>query len=412
MMPPVSFTNLLVVVAVAWAMPLLLGFVPKLRLPAVVLEIVAGIAIGPAGLGLATVDLPIQVLALLGLAILLFLAGLEIEFERLRGRVLQLTTLGFVLSFALALLIAYALKAFGLVQSPLLVAIILSATALGVLIGVLKDAGQATTKFGQLVIAGATIADIATVVLLSLFFSREASGVGAQLLLIGALLSLALMLAAALLWAGRSMSLPSILVRLQDTTAQIRVRGAFLLLVLFAALAQRLGLEIILGAFLAGALLAAVDRDRQMTHPRFRQKLEAIGFGVFIPVFFVSSGMRFNLAALFASASALALVPLFLLALLVIRGLPALLYRPLLGTRGTIAAGLLQATSLSFIVAASQIGVELGALDQATGAALVAAGLLSVLLFPFAALILLSRQEQTGNAMLNEQQTETVAGDA
>jgi Kef-type K+ transport system membrane component KefB len=185
-----------------------------------------------------------------------------------------------------------------------------------------------------------------------------------------------------------------VLLRLQDTTAQIRVRGAFLLLIGFVALAESLGLEVILGAFLAGAILSLVDRDRAMTHPQFRTKLEAVGFGVFIPVFFVTSGLQFDLDALFASAETVARVPIFLAALLLVRGLPALLYRSALGGRQVAVAALLQATSLPFIVAASMIGIELGLLDQAEGAALIAAGLLSVLLFPLLALTVLRRDEQ------------------
>jgi Kef-type K+ transport system membrane component KefB len=181
------------------------------------------------------------------------------------------------------------------------------------------------------------------------------------------------------------------LLRLQDTTAQIRVRGALVLLVGFAAAAQQLGLEVILGTFAAGAILSLADPDRAMTHPDFRRKLEAIGFGVFIPVFFVASGIRFDLGALAGSASALAMMPLFLLALLLVRGLPVLLYRPLLDRRETLVAGLLQATSLPFLVATTAIGRELGLIGAAEGAALVGAGLLSVLLFPAAGLALLRR---------------------
>jgi Kef-type K+ transport system membrane component KefB len=200
--------------------------------------------------------------------------------------------------------------------------------------------------------------------------------------------------------------LGGILQRLQDTTAQIRVRGAFLLLMAFVVLAQALGLEVILGAFAAGALLRFVDRDRTMTHPLFRQKLEAVGFGVFIPIFFVTSGIQFNLRALFSNLSAIVLVPLFLLALLIVRGLPALLYRQQLGSRSTLIAGLLQATSLPFIVAATQIGMELGLLSQTTGAALVAAGLLSVLLFPLSAVLLLRSGKPTPAVLLEQSAAE------
>jgi Kef-type K+ transport system membrane component KefB len=171
-----------------------------------------------------------------------------------------------------------------------------------------------------------------------------------------------------------------------DTTAQIRVRGAWLLLAALVALAGELGLELILGAFAAGAMLAIVDRDDAMTHPLLHLKLEAAGYGIFIPAFFVVSGMRFDLGALTSSASALAQVPVFLVALLLVRGLPALSYRRLVGATRARAAGLLQATSLPFIVTATMIGADLGLVKADTAAALVSAGMLSVLLFPSAAL--------------------------
>jgi Kef-type K+ transport system membrane component KefB len=161
--------------------------------------------------------------------------------------------------------------------------------------------------------------------------------------------------------------------------------------VAFVALAQRLGLEVILGAFLAGVILRVVDQDRRMTHPQFRQKLEAIGFGVFIPIFFVVTGIQFDLSALFSTASTIVLMPIFLGALLIVHGVPAMLYRPRVGNRRFVVAGLLQSVSLPFIVAASQIGMELGLLSKATGAALITAGLLSVVLFPILALTLLRR---------------------
>jgi Kef-type K+ transport system membrane component KefB len=169
--------------------------------------------------------------------------------------------------------------------------------------------------------------------------------------------------------------------RLQDTTAQIRVRGAVVLLIGLCALATSLGLEVILGAFIAGALLTVVDRDEAMTHSALRGKLETVGFGVFIPVFFVTSGLRFDAAAL-ADGSTLALVPLFLAALVVVRGVPALLYRSLLPPRRVLAAALMQATSLPFIVASTAIGRELGVVSGANQAALIAAGLVSVVVFP------------------------------
>lgn len=383
-----AFDNLLIIVAVAFAAPLLLGFFPSVKLPSVVLEIIAGIVIGPSVLGIVHVDEAVSVVALLGLAFLLFLAGLEIEFDKLRGQVLRLTLMGFAISFAIAVVVALGLKASGLIETPLLIAIILCATSLGVLIPVLKDAGEISSTFGQLIVAAGTIADFGAVILLSIFFSGE-GGVGSTLLLIGSLVLLAIVVFIAVKSAERSSLLRQDLVRLQDTTAQIRVRGAVVLLVGFAAIADSLGLESILGAFMAGAILSLLDKDEAMTHPEFRRKLEAIGFGLFIPVFFVTSGVKYDLNALTSSASNVLMVPIFLAALMAARGLPALLYRRVLDARQTLIAGLMQATSLPFIVAAVAIGEDLDLIDAAEGAALVGAGLLSVLLFPLIGLGLL-----------------------
>jgi Kef-type K+ transport system membrane component KefB len=397
-MPNVSFSGLLIVAVVAFAAPLLLALTPARRLPAIVLEIVAGVVIGPSVLGWVKVDLPISILSVLGLAFLLFLAGLEVELERLRGRLLVFVSSAFLLSFGLALLVGYGLYVAGQVVSPLLIAIILVATALGIVIPVLKDAGESASDFGQLVIAGAMFAEFGSIILLTLFFSREATSTVTKLVLLGGFALLAAGFVFVILRLERSKRITAVLLRLQDTTAQIRVRGAFMLLVAFAALAAVLGLETILGAFVAGVILRLVDRDRMMTHPELRQKLEAIGFGVFIPVFFVTSGIQFDLAALFSSPSTILRVPIFLVGLLLVRGVPALLYRPLVGSRRSVVAGLLQATSLSFIVAASQIGMELGLITKATGAALITAGLLSVLIFPLLALTILRRTEEVSTS--------------
>jgi Kef-type K+ transport system membrane component KefB len=166
------------------------------------------------------------------------------------------------------------------------------------------------------------------------------------------------------------------------------VRGCIALLLAMVALASRFGLETILGAFVAGAVLGLVDRNA-MSHPRLRSKLDAIGYGFLVPVFFVASGVRLDLRGLLAAPSALARVPVFLVALLLVRGLAALPYLPVAGPRGTAAAGMLQATSLPFILTATQIGVALSLMTPVTAAALVTAGLLSVLLFPAGALALL-----------------------
>ena len=392
-----QFTNLLIVVAIGFAAPLLLGFAPSVRLPAVVLEIVAGIVAGPAVLGVVEVDEPVRVLSILGLAVLLFLAGLEIDYDRLRGRIAAVAAASFAVSFAIALAIGALLAVTGVVDDALFVAIVLSATSLGVVIPVLKDAGRTDSAFGQLVIAAASIADFATIILLTLFFSGEASSPTSTLILLGGFFAVAGLLGLAIAEVEHLTRLRQVLSNLQDTTAQIRVRGAFVLLVGLTALATNLGLELILGAFLAGAVLKLVDRDQMMTHSALHEKLDAIGFGVFIPVFFVSVGINYDLNSL-ADASTLIKVPIFLLALLAARGLPALLYRRTLAGREVIVAALLQATSLPFIVASTAIGTSLGAITPSSAAAFIAAGLLTVVIFPALSLSLLGGERRQGQA--------------
>ncbi|MGH2906583.1 MAG: cation:proton antiporter [Solirubrobacterales bacterium] len=398
-MTEIHFTNLLIVVVVAFAAPLILGLTPRLRVPAVVLEIVAGIAIGPSGFGWVEIDAPVQVLAVIGLAFLLFVAGLEIDLRELRGKTVRLALLGFAMSVAIAFALGLGLHAGDFVKSPLLVAIILSATSLGVIVPVLKDANQTESAFGQLVIAAGSIADFGAIILLTLFFSGSGqSDTTSKLVLLAAFAAMVGVLAFALKGAERSMRLSDVLVRLQDTTAQIRVRGAFVLMIGFTALAEQFGLETILGAFAAGAVLTAIDRDETHSHPQFRLKLEAVAYGVFIPVFFVTTGLRFDLGALFSSASTLARVPLFLAALLLARGLPALLYRGVIDGRRVVAAALMQATSLPFIVAGTTIGLEMGLISQASSAAFIAAGLLTVIIFPTAASALLRDRSDAAEA--------------
>lgn len=280
------------------------------------------------------------------------------------------------------------------------------ATSLGVIVPVLKDSGSIATSFGQLVIAAASIADFGAIILLSLFFSGNgSSSTAGTLILLGLFGAVVVLVGLAVAGFEHSMRLSGVLARLQDTTAQIRVRAAFVLLIGFTALAEQVGLETILGAFAAGALVSLIDRDEEMTHPQFRLKLEAVGFGIFIPIFFVTSGLRFDLNALFSSASTVARVPLFLVAIYLARGLPALVYVRLLGRSRSIIAGVLQATSLPFIVAATQIGLQLGVVTRASAAGLVAAGLLSVVISPALGLMLLRRQQPEVSASTDRPST-------
>ncbi|MFL0243228.1 cation:proton antiporter [Mycobacterium sp. SMC-18] len=391
----VSLTSVAIVSVVALLSPLSVR-VFRLPMPAIVLEILVGVIVGPQMLGWVRMDDALQVLSTIGLSFLLLLAGLEIDVQHLRGPLLRRASGAFVVSFALAALVGVTLGLVGLTRSPVLVAVILSATGLGIILPVLKDAGVVESRAGQVIVAGASIAEIVPIVLLSLWFSEDTSaGVGARLTLLAAFLGFTAVVIAVVLGLERARTFCKTLLDLQDTTAEIRVRATVALLLVFASLATAFGLESILGAFLAGAALTLLDRDEDMTHSHFYTKLHAVGFGVFIPFFFVGTGVSLDVRALIDHVPALANVPIFLVALLIVRAVPAVLYRPLLGGgRQVLAAGLLQATSLSIPVVAGGIGVELGLLQPANYAALVAAGLLSVIVFPRMAIFLLASRRR------------------
>jgi Kef-type K+ transport system membrane component KefB len=387
-MPETGFDNLFIVALVALLAPLAVAVAPSLRVPAVVLEILVGIVLGPDVLGVVTADVPVQVLAVIGLAFLLFTVGLELDVRALRGTALRLSVVGYAVSLALGTGVGLLTAAAGWVSSPLLVALALSATSLGLVIPVLRDSGHVESTTARLTVAAATFADVAAILLLTLLFSTEATRLGSRIVLLLTFIGVVAVVGAGVLVTERWEWLSHVVLGLQDTTAEIRVRGAVVLLLGFVVLAQRFGLEAILGALLAGAVIGAVDRDTS-SHPHFRTKVDAIGFGFLIPVFFVTSGIRLDVAGLTTDPGALARLPVFLIALLIVRGVPALLYRSYITGRQAAAAGLLQATSLPFLVTATMIGDELGVVSPVNAAALVGAGVVSVLVFPPLALGLL-----------------------
>jgi Kef-type K+ transport system membrane component KefB len=384
----ISFSSLLIVGAVAVAVPLFLGLVPAVKVPAVVLEILGGILVGPTVLGWVHLDVAVRVIADLGLGFLLFMAGFEIDLRRFDRRILILVSRAFVLSVLLALLVAYGLQLGGQVKDGLLVGITLVATSLGVLVPILHDAGQTETTFGRMIMAAGSLAELAPLVLLSVFFSASSKNPGAELGLLAGFVGLT----AAIVVVTQRLRvwgpLREVVQRLENTSSQLRVRLAITFALAFSAVAEHFGLAMILGAFLAGVIVRRTD-ETPASQQEFQGKLEAIGFGFLIPVFFVSTGVGLDITSLFHSTRAITLVPVFLVALLLVRGLPALLYVRVVGRTRAIAAGFMQATSLTFIVVATVIGVQTGHQRTSTAAALVVAGLLSVIIYPPVALRML-----------------------
>jgi Kef-type K+ transport system membrane component KefB len=391
-MLPISFNSVLIIAGISVFVPALLGLLPRLPVPGAVLEVVIGIVVGPSVLGWARIDAPVEVLSTLGLGMLLFLAGLEIDVERLRGPLSRLAGLAFGFSAALGIGCGFLFWAVGQATFPVLVGIILMSTSAGLLLPLLKDAGQAGTEFGHLIMTAAALAEIVPILLLSLLFSASAKTPGDQLLSLAIFVVLLVLIGLAVGGVRRLRRLDQLLDYLSRRSGQLRVRAALTLALGCGVLAYQFGFASILGAFAAGLLVRIIEISGREPNREFLIKLDGIGFGFLIPIFFISTGVAFQLKGLLDHPSALALVPLFLLALLFVRGVPALLYVRAVGRRLAVTGGLLQATTLTFVIVATEIGLETGKLTQATAAALVAAGLLSAAVFPAAAARLLVRR--------------------
>ncbi|HEY2552042.1 MAG TPA: cation:proton antiporter [Streptosporangiaceae bacterium] len=384
----IQYGGLLVVAIAAFAAPLLARAIPRRLVPPVVLEVVAGIVVGPQALNLVQLTGAVEVLYLLGFGFLLFLAGQEIRPEQFRGPAFRLSAIAFAASLVISVPAAAALLPIAPGADLRLLALALTASTLGVIIPVLRDAREISTGFGQLVAMSGSVGEFGALILLTILFSAEPESTAVQLLYLAALAAAAIVIGFALTRLWQTAWFRKVLLATDESTAQLRVRAAFVVLLLFAGLAHRFGVDSLLGAFIAGIVLNVSDRDERPNQEAYWGKLRAIGFGFLVPVFFIGTGVGFDVRALLSHPEAIALVPALIAAILVARGAPALLYRRRLGTRPAIAAGLLQATTLTFPVVVSALGRELNLLSASTAAALIGAALLSVLLFPALALAL------------------------
>jgi Kef-type K+ transport system membrane component KefB len=299
--------------------------------------------------------------------------------------------MAFGVSAGLGLLCGFLFWLGGAGTRPILLAIILMSTSAGLLLPLLKDAGEGSTEFGQLIMTAAAVAEIVPILLLSLLFSAASETAADKLVSLAVFLALLVLIGLAVSRVRRLDRLDRMLDRLERRSGQLRLRAALTLALACGLLAYRFGFASILGAFAAGLLVRIIEVSGREPNKEFLIKLDGIGFGFLVPIFFVSTGVAFQLKGLEKQPTVLAEVPLFLLALLVVRGVPALLYVRAVGRRRAAAGGLLQATTLTFVIVATVIGEQTGKLTAATSAALVAAGLLSAALFPVAAGWLLAR---------------------
>jgi len=363
----------------------------RLAPPVVVVELLLGILIGPQGLGIAQVDDFSKFFSDLGLGMLFFFAGYEIDFDRIRGRPLTLGVLGWGLSLVLAYGLGGILAAAGVVLSLLYTGSAMATTAMGTLIPVLRDSDELHTRFGTYMLAAGAIGEFGPILVLTLVLSTSHPIHEAAILIAFIVLALAIAVSSVrLAWRGWPL-----LERTLEASSQVAVRITVLLIFSLVAVASELGLDLLLGGFAAGMITRAALRGREVV--AFESKLTAVGFGFLVPFFFVTSGMNFDLDALTSSVGAMLKVPLFLGLFLVVRGLPAmLLYRGVMETRDRMALAVLSATQLPLVVAITTIAVQTGHMRSTTAAALVGAAMLSTLIFPFIGLTL--RREAAADA--------------
>jgi len=371
------------IVAVSAIAAVTVATVPKrFAPPVVVIELMLGILIGPEILGLAHSDDFVEFFANLGLGMLFFFAGYEIDFDRIKGKPMELGALGWLLSVGLAYGIGGLLAAAGVVVSFLYTGSAMATTAIGTLIPILRDNGELKTRFGTHLLAAGGAGEFGPILLVTLVLSTTNPFREAAILLAFVALALALALVSVrYAWRGW----PA-LERTFEASSQLAVRVTVVLVFGLVLLAGKLGLDILLGGFVAGMIVRLALKGQEVKV--FESKLTAVGFGFFVPFFFVTSGIEFDLAAL-GSAEALAKLVLFLGLFLVVRGVPALLlYRHVLAARDRMALAFYCATELPLVVAITTIAIDAGKMRASTAAGLVGAAMLSTLIFPFVAMAL------------------------
>lgn len=380
-----SFSVIVVVSAVA---AVIAATVPRrFAPPVVVLELFLGILVGPHVFDIASVDDFIEFFSNLGLGMLFYFAGYEIDFERIRGRPMRLGAWGWIFSIVLAHVIGAGLEVSGIVLSALYVGSAMATTAIGTLIPILRDNDELQTSFGTYLLAAGGAGEFGPILLVTLFLSTDHPLHEAAILIAFVLLAIGVALVSTrLAWRGW----PA-LERTFEASSQLAVRVTVVLVFGLVLLAGKLGLDILLGGFVAGLITRMALKGHEL-HV-FESKLTAVGFGFFVPFFFVVSGISFDLAALGSVTAVLKLFMFFGLFLLV-RGLPAmLLYRGVLDRRDRAALAFFSATELPLVVAITTIAVETGHMKSSTSAGLVGAAMLSTLVFPFIGLALRKREE-------------------
>lgn len=371
--------DLFVIAIAAVLAPVLSGLPKRLRLPIVVAELLVGMLIGPHLFNWVSVDGLVGMLGELGLTFLLFMVGMEIDLVQIRGKPLTLAIGGWCLSLSVAMVGMYFVHKLGWIQAPpLLAAVALSTTALGVLTPILRDNGLLGSDFGKLLLSAAAIGELGPLVVISLLIIPT-HNTWLHTLLILAFVVITVTIADTAIRA-RSSALLDLLSRTMTSTGQLPVRICIALQALLVVLAGEFGLNIVLGAFAAGMVVGLTSTGD--AGALLRQKLDAIGYGFLIPIFFITAGMKFDMTVIWSSPLALIQVLCLMGMLILVRGAPLLLYDRVIAPGDKLPFALYSATGLPLIVVISEIGVSSGLMDASRAALLVAAGMASVVVFP------------------------------
>ncbi|MGY0024148.1 cation:proton antiporter [Streptomyces sp. cg35] len=379
-----SGTLILIMVIAVLAPLLAYGAGRWLPVPLVIFEILLGIVVGPDVLGWAGQGEVVDALSQLGLSMLIFLAGYEIEFDKIRGDTLKRSAWAWLISLAAGLVLACALSGWSYAKGVYL-GTALTSTALGTILPVLRDSGDLHSRFGSVMLAIGAVGEFGPIIAMALLLSGRSPAESAVLLA-----AFAAITAGAVLWAMRPRPpwFAQVIAKTLHSSGQFAVRLVVLLLALMLGASQALGVDVLLGAFAAGMVVrlvlhgAAPDSAHEVVG-----KVEAMGFGFLVPIFFVVTGIEFDLKALLEGGRALLLLPVFLVLFLVVRGLPVYVLAPRdLAARDRRALTLFASTALPLVVAITTIGVDAGVLRTDEAAALVGAAMLSVLVFPLVGL--------------------------
>lgn len=383
-----EFVSLVVVVLAAFFTPIIVNRLKITFLPIVVAEILMGIIIGHSFLNLVERDSILNILSTLGFIFLMFLSGLEIDFKAFKrdksstkkeekakkqepGH-LQLAIVVFLFIMIISIVFAYMFKWFGLIDDVLLMVIIISTISLGVVVPTLKEMNIMRTTIGQFILLVAVLADLVTMILLTAYGTLHASG-NTSLWLIGSLVVFTIVF----YFLGGFFKKAQFLQKLMDGTTQIGIRAVFALILLLVALAEGVGAENILGAFLAGVVVSLLNPDEDMV-----EKLDSFGYGFFIPIFFIMVGVDLNIPELIKEPALLLIIPFLILAFLISKLIPVFYIRRWFDMKTTISSAFLLTSTLSLVIASAKIAEQLGTISPEISGILILSAVITCVFVP------------------------------